>query len=72
MTEGLILALLISLGLLILGWKLRRIQIIFISSLGWLICAMQIYDQTSEVLPMILLIMVAISQFFVVKKQDVN
>lgn len=70
MTEGLIIAMLIAAALLIIGYKMRSLPVIFISSLGWLISGMQVYKQTSEVLPMILLFMLAISQFFIIKRGD--
>lgn len=70
MTEGLIIAMLIATALLIIGYKMRSLPVIFISSLGWLISAMQVYKQTTEVLPMILLFMLAISQFFIIKRGD--
>lgn len=70
MTEGLICAMLIALGLLVLGYRMKSLPVIFISSLGWLISALQLYDQTQEPLPMILLIMLAISQFFIISRRD--
>ena len=70
MTEGLIIALLASIMLLLLGLKMRRIQIIFISSLGWMISALQVYDQTHEMLPVALLLMISISQFFILSKRS--
>lgn len=70
MTEGLIIAMLIAAALLIIGYKMRSLPVIFISSLGWLISGMQVYKQTTEVLPMILLFMLAISQFFILKRGD--
>lgn len=70
MTEGLIIAMLIAAALLIIGYKMRSLPVIFISSLGWLISGMQVYKQTTEVLPMILLFMLAISQFFIIKRGD--
>ena len=70
MTEGLILALLASLLLLIIGFKMRRIQIIFVSSLGWMISALKVYQETSDPLPMGLLLMISISQFFILAKRN--
>lgn len=70
MTEGLIIAMLIAAALLIIGYKMRSLPVIFISSLGWLISGMQVYKQTTEVLPMILLFMLAIAQFFILKRGD--
>ena len=69
-TEGLIIAMIACAGLLLLGLKMRRIQIIFISSVGWLVCGLQLYQQTEEILPTILLLMLAISQFFLLSRRN--
>lgn len=67
LTDGLILALIASAGLSFLGvWKQNK-AVIFISSLGWMISALQIYDQTAEPLPMALVLMLSIAQFFLVR-----
>ena len=65
-TDGLTLGLLVCGVLLILGAKWNSRPVIFISSLGWMICGMQIFQQTEEVLPMILLMMLAFSQFVLI------
>lgn len=70
LTDGLMLALLFSLGLLIMGYKMKSPPIIFISSLGWIISALQIYQQTEEILPSILLMMLSCSQFFILKRDN--
>lgn len=70
MTDGLILALIFSAVLTILGYKVRSQAIVFIGSLGWLISGLQVYQQTSELLPMGLLIMIAFASFFIVKKGE--
>ena len=64
-TEGLILSLLISGALLLVGYRMRSKPVIFISSLGWMICGLQIFQQTEEILPMVLLMMLSFSQFFI-------
>lgn len=69
LTDGLMLALLISLALTILGYRMRSQPILFIASLGWLISALQVYQQTSELLPMGLLMMLAFCNFFILKKE---
>lgn len=68
MTDGLILAMLISLALTILGYKMRSLPIMFIASLGWLISALQVYQQTEELLPMGLMMMLSFSHFFIIKE----
>lgn len=60
------LAMLVSLALTILAVRMRSLPIIFISSLGWLIAALQVYEQTTELLPMALMMMLAFGQFFLV------
>lgn len=49
--------------LLLLGAKKNARPVIFISSLGWMICGLQLFQQTEEILPTVLLMMLAISQF---------
>lgn len=70
MTEGLILAMLVSLLLGVLGFKLRSLPVVFISSLGWLISGLEVYQQTAELLPLGLLLMLAFTQFFLIKEAD--
>jgi hypothetical protein len=69
MTEGLMLAILIALALSILAFKMKSLPIMFISSLGWLIAALQVYDQTQETLPMALMMMFSFGQFFLIKRE---
>ena len=64
-------ALLVSLALAILAYKMQSLPVMFISSLGWTISGMQIFEQTEEVLPMVLILMLAFGQFFIVKKAGV-
>lgn len=65
-TEGLILSLLVSGALLLIGYRMRSKPVLFISSLGWMICGLQAFQQTDEILPMVLLMMLSFSQFFIV------
>ena len=68
-TEGLVITMLASVLLLLLALKMRSLPVLFVSSLGWLISALQVYQQTAEVTPMLLLLMVALGQFFVLKPE---
>lgn len=70
MTDGLIVALLISAALTLLAYKMQSMPIIFISSLGWMISGLQVWQQTTEVLPMILLLMLAFGQFFLINRRS--
>lgn len=65
-TEGLILSLLVSGALLLVGYRMRSKPVLFVSSLGWMICGLQAFQQTDEILPMVLLMMLSFSQFFIV------
>lgn len=62
-TDGVLLGLVFSGVLLVLGAKKNSRGVIFVSSLGWMICGLQVFQQTEEVLPMVLLMMLSISQF---------
>lgn len=68
-SEGLIIALIVCVGLTILGFYKHNLPIIFISSLGYLICGLMIFKQTDEILPFFLLLMFAFGQFVVSKKE---
>jgi len=57
-----------SLALAILAYKMQSLPIIFISSIGWTASALQVYQQVGEVLPMILLLMLAFGQFFAIRR----
>lgn len=70
MTDGLIVALIISAALTLLAYKMQSLPIIFISSLGWMISGLQVWQQTAEVLPMILLLMLAFGQFFLINRRS--
>ena len=68
-TEGLILGLLASGALLLLGAKMKSLPVVFVSSLGWCISGLQVYQQTEEVLPMAMLMMIAFAQFFLIRER---
>lgn len=72
-TEGVLLSLVFSGILLLMGAKKNARPLIFISSLGWMICGLQLFQQTEEILPTILLMMLAVSQFmlFGVKERTI-
>ncbi len=68
-SEGLIIAMLLCVGLTVLAVKMRSLPVIFISSVGWTICGLQIWQQTEEVLPMLLVFMLAVAQFMLINKE---
>lgn len=63
-------AMLIALALTILSVKMRSLPIMFISSIGWLIAALQVYEQTEELLPLGLMLMLAFGQFFLINSES--
>lgn len=71
MTEGLIIAMIIAGALTLLAVRMHSLPVIFISSIGWCVAALQVFDQTQEVLPMMLLLMLAFSQFFLIRRETV-
>ena len=68
-SEGLIVAFLVCIGLSILGYYKKSLPVIFISSLGYVICGLELFQQIEEILPLLLLLMLAVSQFLFVKKE---
>lgn len=69
MTEGLMLAMLIALALSLLAYKMKSLPIMFVAGLGWLVAALQVYEQTQETLPMVLMMMFSFGQFFLIKRE---
>ena len=59
---------LLSVALAILAFKMQSLPIMFISSIGWTVSSLQIWEQTAEVLPMALMLMLAFGQFFVIRR----
>ena len=68
-TEGLIIAMLLCVGLTVLAVKMHSLPVIFVSSVGWTICGLQIWQQTEVVLPMVLIFMLAVAQFMLINKE---
>lgn len=68
-SDGLIIACIVCVGLALLAYKMHSLPIIFVSSLGWVICGLQIFQQTGEILPTILVMMLAVSQFMLINKE---
>lgn len=66
MTDALILALILSGILSFLGWKLRSRPLNIIAGFGWIISSFYVYEEMDSLLCLALLIMIAISQVFLV------
>ncbi len=68
-SEGLIIAFIVCAGLTFLAYKMSSLPIIFISSIGYMICGLQTFQQTEEVLPMLMIFILSIGQFMLIKKE---
>lgn len=68
-TVGLAIACIVCVGLSVLGYMYKSLPIVFISSLGYVICGLQIFQQTEEMLPLLLLLMFGMGQFLLIKKE---
>ena len=68
-SEGLIISFLVCIGLSILGYWKKSLPVIFISSLGYVICGLLLFQQIEEILPLLLLLMLAVAQFLFIKKE---
>ena len=68
-TESLIISCLVCVGLTLLAYLMKSLPFVFVSSIGWLICGLMIFQQTDDVLPMLLLFMFSFGQFMFIKKE---
>lgn len=70
MEEMMILEMLLCVGLAAIGLKMRMWPVTFISSIGWVIISIQLFDQTHEWLALGLMIMVAFAQVIMIKDTE--
>ena len=70
MDEMIILAMLLCVGLGGLGLKMRMWPIAFVSSIGWVIIACQLFEQSRGWLVLGLMLMVAFAQVILVKDTE--
>lgn len=70
MEEMIILAMLLCVGLAALGLKMRIWPMAFVSSVGWVIIAVRVFEESNDWLVLGLMIMVAIAQVLLVKEAD--
>lgn len=66
--EMVILAMLLCVGIAAIGLKMRLWQVTFVSSIGWVIIAIRIFDTNEDYLVLALMLMVALSQIFMIRK----
>ncbi len=67
MEEVIILSMLLCVGLGAIGLKMRMWPIAFISSIGWVIIAIQLYETYESWLVLALMIMMAFAQVILVR-----
>ena len=70
MEEILVLSMALCVGLAVIGYALKAWPVTFISSIGWVVLACEIYSQYESLLALGLMIMLAISQVILVR--DIN
>jgi len=70
MEEILILSMALCVGLAVIGYALKAWPVTFISSIGWVVLACEVYSQYGSFLALGLMIMLAISQVILVR--DIN
>lgn len=70
MDEMIILAMLLCVGLGGLGLRMRMWPIAFVSSIGWVIIACELFEQSRSWLVLGLMIMVAFSQIILVRDSE--
>jgi hypothetical protein len=70
MEEILILSMALCVGLAVIGYALKAWPVTFISSIGWVVLACEVYSQYESFLALGLMIMLAISQVILVR--DIN
>lgn len=68
-TTGLIISFIVCAALTLLAYKMSSLPIIFISSVGFVICGLQTFQQTEEILPMLMLFIAAVGQFLLIRKE---
>lgn len=66
--EMMILAMLLCVGIAAIGLKMRLWQVTFVSSIGWVIIAMRMFNTYEDYLVLALMLMVALSQIFMIRK----
>lgn len=67
--EMMILAMLLCVGIAAIGLKMRLWQVTFVSSVGWVIIAMRVFDANEDYLVLALMIMVALAQIFMIRTE---
>ena len=70
MDEMMILAMLLCVGLGALGLKMRMWPVTFVSSIGWVIIACQLFEESESWLVLGLMLMLAFAQVIMVKDKE--
>lgn len=70
MDEMIVLAMIVCAGLALIGYKMRMWPVTFISSLGWLVIAMDLFKESEDYLVLGLLLMLSITQVICVKEAE--
>lgn len=71
-SEKIILALIICVAITLIGVRARSMPIIFISAVGVVIAAFMTYEQTGDILTMVLMLFAAISQIALIREKEAS
>lgn len=70
MEETIVLAMILCVGLTIIGYVMKMWPVTFISSLGWAIVSIQIFQDTGDYLILGLMVTLAIAQIVMVRDAE--
>lgn len=68
--EMMILAMLLCLGLEILAYIMRMWPVSFISSMGWVIISLQLYQESEDLLVTGLILVLAVAQIIMIRDRE--
>ena len=69
-SEMMILAMLLCLGLEILAYIMRMWPVSFISSMGWVIISLQLYQESEDLLVTGLILVLAVAQIIMIRDRE--
>lgn len=68
--EMTILAMLLCVGIALIGLRMRMWPVTFISSIGWIVIGLRLFEQSQDFLVLALVVIAASAQIFMVGERD--
>ena len=68
MTETLILAMILCGILSVIAYKMRSYSVAIVAGIGWVGCGALSYDELGSTLPMVLMVMIGLTQVLAIKR----